>query len=110
MQFKIKSGDVEYGVYWSHDKEVKTVGDKKETIYLGKSYCRIVKLGENPAEVASGKSQKHAKDNFCKATARKLTFSRALNNLWGGKSEVAKKERRLWWDAYLSVFNKPKSK
>jgi len=57
--------------------------------------------------VADGFAECHPKDNFCKATGRKLSLSRALQMLYPNKkgkkrSKATRSLRQTFWDAYAS--------
>ena len=66
------------------------------------THCGVFELSEyDAAIVAEGVTFCSLKDNFCKATGRRIALTRALEKMRMKVPYMTKAERRKVWEAYL---------
>lgn len=88
----VTAGGVDYKIYFNHE----SAGCPSRT-----TYCEIWELSEPPVVVADSEASCHPRDNFCRATGRKIAYIRAL-------AVFPRHVRREFWNNYWVAIGLPK--
>ena len=98
---KVEIEGITYDVRWYHTNNHIQGKNRKGSL----TECMILeRIDEQLIEiVGQGVAKCSKKDNFCKATGRKIALARAI------KENFTKEGRKIFWDAYLAFQNGVKS-
>ena len=89
-------------VQWHYDKAIIDENERRTTVYLGGTTCKItIGEGEDAEEITST-IKRHHKDPFKKNTARKISLKKALD-IGVHAIQITKEEKKLFWQAYFAL-------
>lgn len=92
------------GIAFSHPTQLVQDGISLLYVHVRTTRCKVFEFAENnlPRTVAEGMTICSLKDNFCKATGRRIALTRALEKMRVMVPYLTKAERAKVWEVYLT--------